>query len=357
MIYTNISPHKSERTHSIDRFTPHCIVGLWTAKQGADYFATTYRNCSANYVIGKDGDLAVSVPENYRAFTSSNKANDDRAVTVECASDKTSPYKFPEATYLKLVELTIDICIRYNKKKLVYIPNGKDYEPKPGEMQLTLHRWFAKKSCPGDYFVSMIPDFINRVNLVLGGATVNNTDFIEKVANLIKKYNKQFGFLNVSVPVAQCILESSWGNSELAVNANNYFGLKHRDGRCPSAIGTYYKIGSEQNPDGTYVSGTMCWEKFASLEDSVKGYYEFLSNIPDKRYDNLKGVISPDVYVRLIKDDGYASSLDYVDNILKVIEDNNLRELDHVESQTEINLETLRTLKENINKLFEELGV
>lgn len=357
MIYTNISPHKAKRTHSIDRLTPHCIVGLWTAKQGADYFATTLRDCSSNYVIGVNGDIAVSVPEEYRAFTSSSASNDNRAITVECASDKTSPYKFPYATYMKLVDFTVDLCIRYKKKKLIYIPNGKDYEPKPDEMQLTLHRFFAKKSCPGDWFVYMIPDFLSRVNFALGGANVNNTEFIKTLEKLVRKYNYQFGFSNVSVPIAQCILESNWGTSELAVNAHNYFGLKHRDGRCPSSIGVYYKIGSEQNPDGSYISSAMKWEKFYSLEDSVKGYYEFLSNEPSGRYNNLKGVISPDVYVRLIKDDGYATSHEYVNNILRVIDENDLRKLDNLSSQTEINLDTLRILKENINKLFSELGV
>lgn len=358
MIYKNISPHKTTpRTHNIDRFTPHCIVGLMTAKQCCDYFATTERACSSNYVIGKDGDIAISVEENDRAWTSSSSKNDNRAITVECASDKTDPYKFPDKTYYALIDLCVDICKRYNKNKLVYIENGVNYEPKDGEMQLTLHRWFAKKSCPGNWFVSMIPDFINRVNLALGGVTVNKSEFISKVEKLVKKYNTQFGFSNVSVPVAQCILESGWGTSELATNANNYFGLKHRDGRCPSAIGTYYKVGSEQNPDGSYSSSAMCWEKFDSLESCVKGYYEFLTNAPGGRYDNLKGVISPDVYVRLIKDDGYATSQEYVDKILNVISENNLRELDHVSSTSEINLDTLKTLKENINKLFEELGV
>lgn len=356
MIYENISPHKAKRTHSIDRFTPHCIVGLWTAKQGADYFATTDRECSANYVIGKDGDIAISVPEDYRAFTSSNRANDDRAITIECASEKTAPYKFPEATYLKLVELCCDVAIRYNKKRVVYVED-KNYEPKPDELSITLHRWFAKKSCPGDWFVSMIPDFINRCNLVLGGANVDTNAFIEEVVKYIKKYNVQYGFCNVSVPLAQCILESAWGNSELAVNAKNYFGLKHRDGRCPSSIGTYYKVGSEQNPDGSYSSGAMCWEKFENLEMSVKGYYEFLTNAPGGRYDNLKGVINDGVYVRLIKDDGYATSLEYVDKILAVIDENDLRRFDNKPEEDKTNKETLRQLKEDILKLFEQLGV
>lgn len=355
-MYKAISPNKnSPRNHTIDRLTPHCIVGEWSAKQGADYFTNKNVKASCNYVIGKDGDIAVSVEEGDRAWTSSSSSNDNRAITFECASEKTHPYKFPQKTYDALINLCVDIMRRYNKTKLVYIENGINYEPKEGEMQLTLHRWFAKKACPGDWFVSMIPDFISKVNSKIKGGNMENIEFISIMANLVKKYNTTFNFQNVSVPVAQAILESGWGTSELAIHANNYFGLKHRDGRCPSACGTYIKVGSEQNPDGSYSESVMLWEKFANMEASVKGYYEFLSNAGG-RYDNLKGVVSPDVYVRLIKDDGYCTSQDYVDKILKIISENNLRELDNI-SKTEITFEELQNLKKNIDELFEKMGV
>ena len=137
--YTNISKHKtSPRNHTIDRFTPHCIVGWWTSKKGADYFATTDRNCSSNYVIGKDGDISLSVDENDRSWCSSNSSNDNRAITVECASNTIEPFDFTDKTYNSLVDLCVDVCKRYNKNKLVFISNKDEaikYEPKPGEMQ------------------------------------------------------------------------------------------------------------------------------------------------------------------------------------------------------------------------------
>ena len=62
--YTRITKNKtSPRNHKIDTITIHCIVGQWTAKQGCDYFATTDRECSANYVVGKDGSIGLSVDE------------------------------------------------------------------------------------------------------------------------------------------------------------------------------------------------------------------------------------------------------------------------------------------------------
>ena len=86
--YTRITKNKtSPRNHAIDTITIHCIVGQWTAKQGCDYFATTDRQCSANYVVGKDGSIGLSVDEKDRSWCSSNGTNDNRAITIEVASD------------------------------------------------------------------------------------------------------------------------------------------------------------------------------------------------------------------------------------------------------------------------------
>ncbi len=90
--YTRISPNKTpNRNHAIDTVTIHCIVGQWTAKQGCDYFATTNRQCSANYVVGKDGSIGLSVEEKDRSWCSSSASNDNRAITIEVASDTTHP--------------------------------------------------------------------------------------------------------------------------------------------------------------------------------------------------------------------------------------------------------------------------
>lgn len=150
-------------------------------------------------------------------------------------------------------------------------------------------------------------------------------EFIEKIAKAANKYKDEFGICVISPIIAQAILESAWGTSELATNAKNYFGLKYREGRVPSCCGTYYKVGSEQNKDGSYTSSEMVWCKFNSLEDSVKGYMEFI-NI--SRYANLKGVTDPLTYLQNIKADGYATSNNYVTNLMNVINKNNLTKYD-----------------------------
>ena len=140
--------------------------------------------------------------------------------------------------------------------------------------------------------------------------------FIEQIATYIQKYAKDYDIWVHSPIIAQACLESAYGTSELATNAENYFGLKYRPGRCPTSNGIYYKIGSEQNPDGSYVSTTMQWMKFENMEDGVIGYFDF-TNIPN--YANLKKVTDPRTYLENIKKDGYATSINYVDNLMNVI--------------------------------------
>lgn len=149
--------------------------------------------------------------------------------------------------------------------------------------------------------------------------------FINEIAKYVQKYAPKYGIKVCSPIIAQAVLESASGTSELAVNANNFFGLKYKEGRCPTAIGIYYKVGSEQNADGSYSSSTMQWCKFKNIEDCVIGYLDFI-NI--SRYSNLKGVTDPKTYLELIRSDGYATSLKYVDNVYSVIQKYNLTKFD-----------------------------
>lgn len=135
---------------------------------------------------------------------------------------------------------------------------------------------------------------------------MTKAEFIEKIAALIIKHAPTYGIAVHSPIIAQAVLESAYGTSELAKNANNYFGLKYRKGRCPSASGIYKKVGSEQNPDGSYISEMMEWCRFPDMESGVKGYFEFISV---QNYANLKGVTDPKAYLQNIKADGYATSL------------------------------------------------
>lgn len=158
--YTKLSPNNSgERTMSIDRITPHCVVGQCSVETIGKMFSFPEHKASSNYGIGSDGRIGMYVPENMRSWCSASRANDQRAVTIECASDASEPYAMNDAVYKTLVELCIDICKRNGKTVLLWFGDKEktlSYSPKSNEMVLTVHRWFANKSCPGDWLYSRL---------------------------------------------------------------------------------------------------------------------------------------------------------------------------------------------------------
>lgn len=173
--YTKLSPnHSGQRTHSIDRITPHCVVGQCSIETLGSIFYPTSRQASCQYGIGSDGRIGMYVEEKNRSWCSSSNANDQRAITIECASDTTEPYAMNSKVYDALIKLCVDICKRNGKKKLIWL-GDKDktlnYNPKSDEMVITVHRWFANKSCPGNWLYARLGDLATKVTAQLGGTT------------------------------------------------------------------------------------------------------------------------------------------------------------------------------------------
>lgn len=178
--YTKLSPnHSGLRTHSIDRITPHCVVGQCSVETLGSIFLPTSRQASCNYGIGVDGRVGMYVEEKNRSWCSSSSANDQRAVTIECASDTTEPYAFKDVVYQTLIKLCVDVCKRNGKSKLLWL-GDKDktlnYAPKSDEMVLTVHRWFANKSCPGNWMYARMGNLAEKVTAQLGGGASEDTE-------------------------------------------------------------------------------------------------------------------------------------------------------------------------------------
>lgn len=138
-------------------------------------------------------------------------------------------------------------------------------------------------------------------------------DFINEVAKYVCKYAKQYSICNNAVPIAQAILESGFGTTELAVHAHNFFGLKAGN----SWQGATYTKETTEYINGEYIKVTDTFRKYASLEDCVKGYFEFLQY---SRYENLKGVVDNHIFVELLKQDGYATDERYISKIINIID-------------------------------------
>lgn len=166
---TKLSPNKtSPRNHAIDTITVHCMQGQLSAASCGAIFENPKRQASSNYGIGKGGDIGLYVKESDRSWCTSSKANDHRAITIEVASDKTAPYKVTEAAYNALLDLVTDICRRNNIKKLVWSADKKTRVNHWNGANMTVHRDFAAKACPGDYLYNRMGEIADEVNRRLG---------------------------------------------------------------------------------------------------------------------------------------------------------------------------------------------
>lgn len=355
VVHTKISPnHSGQRTHSIDRISPHCVVGQVTAESLGNLFAKSSYRASSNYGIDKDGRVGLYVEERNRSWCTSSNANDQRAVTIECASDTKSPYRMNDAVYKTLIKLCADICRRNGKKKLIWFGDKNkslNYSPKSDEMVITVHRWFANKSCPGDWLYSRLGDLAEKVTKELGGeeddketdkglqakelAAFTNDEVVQKIGPLFTADQKKTGVL-ASVSLAQFILESGYGKSELAQEANNCFGMKKSlsgntwGGSVWDGKSIYTKKTKEQRSWGTETV-TAEFRKYACVEDSIADHSAYLTGAKRGsalRYEDLKGCSDYRKAVQIIKAGGYATSTTYVERLCSIIEQWKLTQYD-----------------------------
>lgn len=157
--YTNIANnYGNRRLYKVSKIAIHHMAGKMTAKQCADYFARTERIASSNYTIGWDGSIALSVPEEYRAYTTSSSWCDERAITIEVSNEDNNggDWKITDKAYNALLDLVTDICKRYNIKDCSYTGD------KDGVLQK--HEWYAYTNCPGAYLGSKFPEISKIVN-------------------------------------------------------------------------------------------------------------------------------------------------------------------------------------------------
>lgn len=462
VVYTKRSPnHSGKRTMKIDRITPHCVVGQCTIEGLGSWFAQSSTQASSNYGIDKDGRVGLFVDEGNRSWCSSSNANDQRAVTIECASDTSEPYAFRDVVYKKLIALCVDICRRNGKTKLIWFGDkgqSLNYSPKSNEMVLTVHRWFANKSCPGNWMYARMGDLASSVTKQLSGGTpqpeptptptpapsgypstpflvkvnvpdlnirtspgmgdnltgqytgvgtftimevrdgwgrlksgagwiyidnpeyvtigksvypqqgktetqtqtqpakeekpvdglqasslknLSEADVIKKVGPLFTEDMKKSGIL-ASVTAAQFILESGYGKSELAQNANNCFGMKKSlsgntwGGSTWDGKSVYTKSTKEQEDNGNYITITADFRKYKCVEDSIGDHSAYLlsaMNGSKARYTGLRGETDYRKAAQVIKNGGYATSHAYVDKLCEIIKRWNLTQFD-VKSET-----------------------
>lgn len=175
VVYTALSPnHSGLRKHKIDTISIHCMAGNLSVETCGRVFAPTSRQASSNYGIGSDGRIALYVEEKNRSWCTSSSSNDNRAITIEVANCSFAPdWKVSDAALKSLILLCTDICKRNEIKKLLWC-GDKSLIGQVEKQNLSVHRWFAAKACPGDYLYKLHGYICEEVNKNLDGVIYLN---------------------------------------------------------------------------------------------------------------------------------------------------------------------------------------
>lgn len=179
--YTKLSPnHSGKRTKKIDTITIHCMAGQLSAESCGALFAQSSRQASSNYGVGTDGRVALYVDEANRSWCTSSNANDQRAVTIEVANNGGAPdWPVSDKAYAALLDLVTDICKRNGIKKLVWSTSKNDRVNHLNGCNMTVHRDYANKSCPGDYLYNRHGQIAAEVNRRLGATDTGSSSGVQ----------------------------------------------------------------------------------------------------------------------------------------------------------------------------------
>lgn len=340
--YTKISPNRnSPRNNAIKKITIHHMAGNLTIETCGNVFAAPSRGASSNYGIGSDGRIGMYVEEKDRSWCSSSRDNDNQAITIEVANDGGAPdWHVSDKALSSLIDLCTDICKRNNIERLNFTGDASG--------NLTQHNYFAATACPGPYLKSKFSYIADEVNKRLNNTSPeipdgfqasslvgkSESEVVELVGPLFSKDQEKTGIL-ASVSMAQFILESSYGKSELAVNANNCFGMKKSlsGNTWPGSTwdGSIYPKETKEYSNGQYITIVSEFRKYKCLEDSIEDHSAYLAgamNGSKKRYEGLVGETDYRTAATIIENGGYATSPTYIDSLCNVIEKWNLTRFD-----------------------------
>lgn len=182
--------HSGKRAHQIDTITIHCMAGNLSVESCGNWFAQKSAQSSSNYGIDSKGRIGGYVDEENRSWCTSSKANDNRAITIEVANTTGAPnWEIADAAWKALLDLCVDICRRNGIEKLLWV-NDKSLIEKIELQNMTVHRWFQNKSCPGDWIFNHLGELATIVNNRLKEARdLNKAETVEIVNEQLQKEN------------------------------------------------------------------------------------------------------------------------------------------------------------------------
>ena len=284
-----ISPNRnSPRNHKIDTITPHCVVGQMGVEALCSEFSKESKGASCNYGIGYDGRICTPVDESDRSWCTSSAENDNRAITIECASDAFWPYAINANVWKSLIELSADICRRNGIKKLVWSTDKNTRMNHLNGCNITVHRDYDNKSCPGDYIYNRLGQIAKEVNQKLSGAP----------AGPFKPYQGQVnaddGLNCRTAPVSGSVIKAFEDGTVLTITKEDgNWGYCGEGWVCLDYIN---KIASAKDPAAKEES-IMTGKEFKKMYDEINPTYNTLDEVPSYWRDDIwelveKGIIS-----------------------------------------------------------------
>lgn len=250
--YTRISPNRtSPRRHTIDTITIHCMAGNLSVESCGNVFAPPARKASSNYGIDSNGKIGMYVEECDRSWCTSNSENDNRAVTIEVANDGGAPdWHVSDAAMDSLIKLCADICKRNNIKELKWQGN-KELIGQIDKQNMTVHRWFAPKACPGEYLFTHHAYIASETNKLLGSATTQTVEKPTEMKQTTSAMNYNTGVFAAEKPSKQVNpttvlyrVRKDWLDATTQIGAFNI--LANAIKKCNSVLG-YYVYDEEGN--------------------------------------------------------------------------------------------------------------
>lgn len=209
--YTKLSPnHSGKRNHAIDTISIHCMAGNASVETCGALFANPSRKASSNYGIGSDGRIALYVDEANRSWCTSSASNDNRAVTIEVANNGGAPdWPVSDKAYAALLDLVTDICKRNGIKKLLW-KGDKSLIGQVNKQNMTVHRWFAAKACPGDYLYNRHGQIAAEVNKRLEGE--EEVDIAKLISEMTNE--QAYQLMQKAELHAKTLDEPAWSKNE-----------------------------------------------------------------------------------------------------------------------------------------------
>ena len=277
-----ISPNRSSpRNHRIDTITIHCVVGQMSVEGLCAHFSNPDLEASCNYGIGPDGRICTAVDESDRSWCTSSWENDNRAITIECASDAFYPYAINANVWKSLIELCADICRRDGIPKLVWSTDKGTRMNHLNGCNLTVHRDYDNKSCPGDYIYGRLSQIAKEVNQKLNVPVVPFKAYQGQA-------NADDGLNCRTAPVSGSVIKTYPDGTVLTITKEDgNWGYCGQGWVCLDYIN---KIASAKDPAAKEDS-IMDGKTFKKMYDEINPTYNTIDEVPSYWRADIKELV------------------------------------------------------------------